>query len=171
MKKPLIKVLKLTDKSKARLFIYLIVLAVFACFLPTLNSGFVWDDNHNFVENFNYRGLSSSNLYWMFTTFHDANYHPLTWLTIGVDYLLWGMNPAGYHLTNLVLHVLNAVLFFLLIIAFLQRISNITTDNYRVGIQISAVIGALFFAIHPLRVESVAWISTRGDLLCGFFYI
>lgn len=171
MKKFLMKVLKLSDKSKTRLFIYLIVVAVFACFLPTLNNGFVWDDNHNFVENFNYRGLSPSNLYWMFTTFHDANYHPLTWLTLGFDFVLWGMNPDGYHLTNLVLHVLNAVLFFLLIISFLQRTSNVTIDSYRVGFRISATIGALFFAVHPLRVETVAWISTRGDLLCGFFYI
>jgi protein O-mannosyl-transferase len=170
-KKFLMKVLKLSDKSKTRLFVYLIAVAVFACFLPTLNSGFVWDDNHNFVENFNYRGISPSNLYWMFTTFHDANYHPLVWLTLGVDYLLWSMNPAGYHLTNLVLHVLNAVLFFLLIIAFLRRNSSVTDYSYRVGIWVSAAAGALFFAIHPLRVETVAWISTRGDLVCGFFYI
>lgn len=158
-------------KSQTRLLIYLIMLFVFACYIPTLNNGFVWDDNHNFVDNFNCRGLSLSNLYWMFTTFHDANYHPLTWLTLGADYLLWGMNPAGYHLTNLMLHVLNAVLFFLLIIAFLQRMSKGANDSYRVGILVSAAAGALFFAVHPLRAESVAWISARGDLLCGFFYI
>jgi len=163
--------LHLPKKSQTRLLIYLIILFVFACYPPILNSEFVWDDSHNFVENFNYRGLSPSNLYWMFTTFHDANYHPLTWLTLGIDYLLWGMNPAGYHLTNLVLHVLNAALFFLLIIAFLRRNSNVTDDSYRVGIRVSAAAGALFFAVHPLRVETVAWISTRSDLLCGFFYI
>ena len=171
MKKSLMKVLKLSDKSTTRLFIYLIAVAVFACFLPTLNNGFVWDDNLNFIENSNYRGISPSHLYWMFTTFYDANYHPLTWLTLGFDFVLWGMNPAGYHLTNLILHVLNAVLFFLLIISFLQRTSNVNTDRYRVSILVSAAAGALFFAVHPLRVESVAWISTRGDLLCGFFYI
>ena len=92
MKKSLMKVLKLSDKSTTRLFVYLIAVAVFVCFLPTLNNGFVWDDNHNFVENFNYRGLSPSNLYWMFTTYHDANYHPLTWLILGFDFILWGMN-------------------------------------------------------------------------------
>ena len=171
MKKSLMKVLKLSDKAKIRLFVYLIAVAVFACFLPTLNDGFVWDDNNNFVENSNYRGISPSNLYWMFTTFHDANYHPLTWLTLGADYLLWGMNPAGYHLTNLVLHVLNSVLFFLLIIAFLRRNSSVNDNSYRVSILVSAAAGALFFAVHPLRVETVAWISTRGDLVCGFFYI
>lgn len=163
--------LQFSKKSRTRLFIYLIAVMVFACYLPTLNNGLVWDDNNNFIKNSYYRGLSPSHLYWMFTTFHDANYHPLTWLTLGADYLLWGMNPAGYHLTNMMLHVLNAVLFFLLIIVFLQRTSNGANDSYRVGILVSAAAGALFFAVHPLRVESVAWISTRGDLLCGFFYI
>ena len=163
--------LQLSKKSQTRLFVYLIAVVVFACFLPTLNSEFVWDDNDNFVENSNYRGLSPSHLYWMFTTSHDANYHPLTWLTLGADYLLWGMNPAGYHLTNITIHVLNSILFYFLVTAFLRLTytANSGIDTY--GIQISAAAGALFFAIHPLRMETVAWISTRGDLVCGFFYI
>jgi len=106
----------------------------------------------------------------MFTTFHDANYHPLAWLTLGIDYVLWGMNPAGYHLTNLVLHVLNAVLFYFLIAAFLKRTVAVSNTSL-VGVQISEFIGALFFSIHPLRVETVAWVSARGDVLCGFFYL
>ena len=95
-------VVQLSEKSKTRLLIALMILTVMACYLSTLNHGFVWDDRPNFIENFNYRGLSPSHLYWMFTTFHDANYHPLAWLTLGIDYVLWGMNPAGYHINNLV---------------------------------------------------------------------
>lgn len=166
----MMNVVQLSEKSKTRLLIVLMILTVMACYLSTLNHEFVWDDDANFIENFNYRGLSPSHLYWMFTTFHDANYHPLAWLTLGIDYVLWGMNPAGYHLTNLVLHVLNAVLFYFLIAAFLKRTIAVSNTSL-VGVQISAFIGALFFAIHPLRVETVAWVSARGDVLCGFFYL
>jgi Tfp pilus assembly protein PilF len=171
MSKSMMKVLQLSGKSQTRVLIVLIASVVFACYMPTLNNGFVWDDDVNFTENFNYRGLSTSHLNWMFTTFHDANFHPLAWLTLGFDFVLWGMNPAGYHLTNLVLHVLNAVLFFFLIIEFLRLTSVVTTDMDMLGIKVSAIVGALFFAIHPLRVETVSWISTRGDLLCGIFYL
>jgi len=106
----------------------------------------------------------------MFTTFHDANYHPLVWLTFGIDFVLWGMNPAGYHLTNLGLHVINAVSFYFLVVVFLQR-ATIASNADLVGVQLGAVIGALFFAVNPLRVKNEAWLSARGDLLCGVFYI
>ncbi len=164
------KVINLSGKSQSRVLIILIAAFTFSCYSPTLNSGFVWDDRPNYIENLNYRGLSPSHLYWMFTTFHDANYHPLAWLTLGIDYVLWGMNPAGYHLTNLALHVLNSVLFYFLIAAFLKRTIAVSKTSL-VGVQISAFIGALFFSIHPLRVETVAWVSARGDVLCGFFYL
>jgi Tfp pilus assembly protein PilF len=157
--------------QETRSLIIMIALSVFACYLPTLTNGFVWDDTVNFVENINYRGLSPSHLSWMFTTFYDANYHPLTWLTLGLDFVLWGMNPAGYHLTNVAIHALNAILFYLLITEFL-RLVYMSSPNIDISvIRISAAAGALFFGIHPLRVETVAWISTRGDLLCGSFYI
>ncbi len=154
-----------------RLIIYIISFTVFICYLPVLNNGFVWDDTHNLIDNIYYRGFTLSNLHWMFTTFYDANYHPLAWLTLGFDFTLWGMNPYGYHLTNLMFHVLNSILFFFLIVAFLKRIPNTGSDIKKSGIGISAGAGALFFALHPLRVESVSWISTRGDLLCAFFYM
>ena len=165
------KILNLSAKSNSRLLIILITSIVFAVFLPILNNGFVWDDIHNIIENFNYRGISLSHTYWMFTTFHDANYHPLAWLTLGIDYVLWGMNPAGYHLTNLVLHILNAIFFYFLILAFLRRNGLVDLSLNNTGARLSAIIGTLFFAIHPLRVETVAWVSTRGDVLCGFFYL
>src|SRR5262245_34749734 len=91
----------------------IIVVLVFASFSPTLNNGFVdWDDTGNLLENINYRGLSPSHLGWMFTTFHYGHYQPLTWLSFGVDYLVWGMNPKGYHLTSVAFHALNGVLFY-----------------------------------------------------------
>jgi protein O-mannosyl-transferase len=162
--------LKYSGEPQTKFLMIMIGLAVFACYLPTLNNGFVWDDTVSFIENKDYRGLSLSHLNWMFTTFYDANYHPLTWLSLGCDFTLWGMNPMGYHLTNLVLHVLNAIIFYFLVLSFL-RLFPIATDKNENGFRIGAVAGALFFAIHPLRVETVSWISTRGDLLCGVFYL
>src|SRR5262249_6897088 len=81
-----------------------------ASFIPALQNEFVnWDDDWMLLENPNYRGLGWSQLRWMFTTFHAGHYQPLSWVTFGIDYLLWGMDPFGYHLTNLVLHAANAV--------------------------------------------------------------
>jgi len=166
----MVKALRLSGELQTRLLIFLITAVVLACYLPTLNNGFVWDDNANFIQNINYRGLSLSHLYWMFTTFNDANYHPLTWLSLGFDFVLWGMNPAGYHLTNILLHVVNTIFFYFLIMAFLGRTAAFQSAGL-IAAQVGAVFGTLFFAVHPLRVETVSWISTRGDLLCGGFYI
>jgi regulator of sirC expression with transglutaminase-like and TPR domain len=164
------KLFNLSSKIQRRLMIILMASVVFICFIQTLKNGFVSDDGANYVENINYRGLSPSHLYWMLTTFHDANFHPFAWLTLAMDYVVWEMNPAGYHLTNLILHVLNTVLFYFLINALLHRTVTVSHSKLS-GVEISAAMGALYFAIHPLRVETVAWVSTRGDVLCGFFYL
>jgi len=137
-------------------------------FLAALQGQFLnWDDDKNFLENPHYRGLGPANLRWMFTN-HYGHYMPLTWLTLGFDYVVWGMNPFGYHLTNLLLHVLNAVLCFRLVDGLLQRARPDETESSRMW---AAVAGALFFAIHPLRVESVAWVTERRDLTSGFFFL
>src|SRR5712692_3535557 len=88
----------------------LIALVTFAAFLPTLHNQFVdWDDDHNLLDNPRYRGLGWPHLRWMWTTVHMGHWIPLTWMTFGGDYLLWGMKPPGYHLTSLLLHATNAV--------------------------------------------------------------
>src|SRR5919198_1470565 len=148
-------------RRRVPLEVLLLTLAVFACFLPALGSQFVlWDDDMNFTDNPSYRGLAASHLRWMFTTLHGGHYQPLSWVTLGLDYTLWGMNPTGYHLTNLLLHAMNAVLVYRLIVALVPG----------VGAR-AAVVGALGFAIHPLRVESVAWATERRDVLSGFFFL
>jgi tetratricopeptide (TPR) repeat protein len=165
------KILQFSGKLQTHWFIILIAAVVLACYLPALHNGFVWDDHANLIENFNYRGLSFAHLHWMFTTIHDANYHPLIWLTLAVDFVLWGMNPAGYHLTNIVLHTFNAVLFYFLVAAFLRRETAADPKDNAFVLQTGAAVGALFFALHPLRVEPVVGVSIRGDVLCGFFYL
>ena len=139
-------------------------------FLPTIGNDFVnWDDDRNFLDNSSYRGLSLENLKWMFTTFHLGHYHPLTWLTLGLDYVFWGMNPSGYHLTNAVLHAGTATLVYLVILQLLQLARR--EEKPSPALLFSAALGALLFAIHPLRVESVAWASERRDVLSGLFYV
>ena len=142
----------------------LLVAAVTAlAFLPVLRGGFLnWDDDYNFVANPNYRGLSPSHLRWMFTTFALGHYHPLAWVTLGFDYVVWGMNPFGYHLTSLLIHAANAAILFLVLELFLRLLGRPLP-------RWPAFAGALFYALHPLRVESVAWITERRDVLCGFF--
>src|SRR5437762_11058096 len=89
----------------------LVFAAVFLAFLPSLRNGFVgWDDDRNIEHNENYRGLGAAQLKWMFTTFHMGPYQPLSWMTLGADYLIGGTRPFGYHLTNVLLHALAAVL-------------------------------------------------------------
>jgi hypothetical protein len=144
-----------------------VALVVIGCFLPAVRADFVnWDDDLNFTDNPAYRGLSPSHLRWMFTTVQGGNYQPLSWLTLGLDYTLWGMNPAGYHLTSVLLHAANAVLVYLLVRTLLRR-----AGADPAGLGQAAVVGALVFAIHPLRVESVAWVTERRDVLCGVFYL
>ncbi|HLY74403.1 MAG TPA: hypothetical protein VKU80_09815, partial [Planctomycetota bacterium] len=146
-------------------FPFLIGVSVLVSFLPALGDGFTnWDDQKNFLENYGYRGLAPANLKWMVTSFLLGHWIPLTWLSLGLDYAVWGMNPLGYHLTSLVLHTANAVLLYHLIRLLLRLSGQEPTP-------IAAFAGALAYAIHPLRVESVVWITERRDVLCGFFVL
>ena len=139
-------------------------------FLPALSAGWVnWDDPVNFTDNPHYRGFSAENLRWMFTALHAGHYMPVTWLSCALDYELWDMDPRGYHLTNLLLHCLNAVLVFHLMAALLRRTAAGATGGAWVGL--AAAAGALLFAVHPLRVESVAWATERRDVLSSFFFL
>ena len=146
----------------------LIALVTFAAFLPTLQNQFVnWDDADNFLGNPHYRGLTWTHLRWMWTT-HMGHYIPLTWMTLGLDYVLWGMNPVGYHLTSLLLHAANAVVFFFVVCRILTLALPAPSEH---GHALTAGFAALVFAIHPLRVESVAWVTERRDVLSGLFYL
>jgi len=160
----------------------LVGVVTFLAFLPALDGGFLdWDDDRNFLDNPNYRGLGWRQLGWMLTTTWMGHYIPLTWASLGLNYVLGGMRPWGYHLGNLVLHAANAAVLFLLarrllLVAFRGR-PEAAIHSPRAGsagdgaIAAGAVVAALVFGLHPLRVESVAWITERRDVLCGLFYL
>ena len=150
----------------------LISAAVFALtsfvFAPAIGGQFLsWDDSKNFVANPWYRGLGPDQLQWMWTTTLLGHYVPISWMTLGLDYVLWGMDPRGYHITNIVIHGGNAVLVF-----FLARRVFALTGTARPPsseTDLAAAFAALVFSLHPLRVESVAWITERRDVLSLFF--
>jgi hypothetical protein len=122
----------------------------------------------NFTGNPHYRGLGLANLRWMLTTALGGHWTPLTWLTLGLDYVLWDMDPFGYHLVNVLVHAVNAALFFLVA----DRLLGVALpEAHTSGRRLGAVAASLFFALHPLRAESVAWISERRDVLSGLFYL
>lgn len=149
-----------------------IVLLTLVVFFPTLQNEFVhWDDDRNLLENPNYRGLRWAQLRWMFTTFYLGNYRPLTWITLGFDYLVWGMNPFGYHLTSLLLHAATALLFYFLTLRLLSLTQAIPSPSADIGLKVAAGWAALIFSIHPLRAEAVAWASARNHVLSSLFYV
>ncbi len=146
--------------------------ATFIGFASSLNHGFVdWDDVENFVTNPHYRGLGWAQLKWMWTTVLLGHYIPISWMTLGVDYLAWGMNPTGYHLTNVLFHSANAAVFYLVAQRLIQRSMLDAATAYPLAWRLSAALAALLFAVHPLRVESVAWVTERRDVLSGFCYL
>ena len=105
----------------------------------------------------------------MATTFHMGHWIPVTWLTLGLDHVLWGMDPRGYHLTSLVFHAATAVAFYALACRLLER--ALPRETPRLDITLGAAASALLFAVHPLRVESVAWATERRDVVSGLFYV
>lgn len=135
-----------------------LVVAVLAAYWQIPNCGFVgFDDKPYVTENRQVqKGFTVEGLAWAFTTFHAANWHPLTWLSHMLDCRLYGLNPLGHHWTSLLLHIVNTLLLFFI----LQQMTGALWQ--------SAFVAALF-ALHPLHVESVAWVAERKDVLSTFF--
>jgi tetratricopeptide (TPR) repeat protein len=123
------------------------------------NNDFLSMDDNNYVsENLHVQqGLTSQSVAWAFTTFQEGNWHPLTWISLMIDWTFYGNNPVGYHVANVCLHTVNAILLFLLFLSITGFFGR------------SAMV-AFLFALHPAHVESVAWIAERKDLLCAFFW-
>jgi tetratricopeptide (TPR) repeat protein len=151
-----------------------LTLALFAAigFLPVLRQGFIaWDDDVNILENPDFRGLGWSNLRWAWTTFHLEVYQPISWMALEFQYLLFGLNPTGYHLTSLAWHVLNTVLLYGLIVDLLERVMIGPDRARRRTIRLAAALAAALWGAHPLRVEVVAWASSQPYLPCAFFLL
>ncbi|MGA8181914.1 MAG: tetratricopeptide repeat protein, partial [Desulfobacterales bacterium] len=149
------------DKKDYRMVLFValcLILVIIVVYMKVQKFDFVGYDDELYVTQNHHvqKGISPEGIKWAFTTFHSANWHPLTWISHMLDCDLYGMNPAGHHWTNVEFHIANTLLLFFILFkmtgAFWQ----------------SAFVAALF-ALHPLHVESVAWISERKDVLSTFF--
>ena len=150
-----------TDNTRRTILIGVLLGAVtLASYWPVLRNEFVNYDDPDYVSENPYvlRGLTWQNAAWAFETAHVANWHPLTWLSHMLDVQLFGMRAVGHHRTSLLLHMANTLLLFL-------ALQAMTGARWR-----SALVAALF-ALHPLHVESVAWVSERKDVLSAFFFM
>jgi protein O-mannosyl-transferase len=138
----------------------LLAMGTLALYNPASHFDFInYDDDHYVFENWHVlAGLHWKTVVWAFSSTQEANWHPLTWLSHAVDCQLFGLNPAGHHYVNVILHTVNAVLLFL----FLKRATGSLGRSFGV---------AALFAVHPLNVESVAWISERKNVLCTLFFL
>ena len=148
-----------TNKQVALLAL-LLAITVIAVYYPVTNQPFSnFDDDGYVVDNAPIQeGVTLQSIKWSFTTFYAANWHPLTWLSHALDYQLFQLNAEGHHIHNLLLQVINAILLFLI----LWRATGYVGRSFMV---------AVMFALHPLNVETVAWISERKNLLSMLFFL
>ncbi len=146
------------SNRRAWLLSGMLVAATLAVYLQAARFNFVMVDDPVYVgDNEHVReGLSVGNLGWAFTTFRDGNWFPLTWISLMLDASIYGLWPGGYHLTNVLLHTANVLLVF----ATFARLT---------GQQLPSAAVAALFAVHPLHVQSVAWIAERKDVLSILF--
>ena len=144
----------MTDRTPPKAAL-LLALALAAYAPAILNGGFVWDDDHYVTENPTLRSAEGLRAIWTDT---DATpqFYPLTHTTFWLEYRVWGLQPAGYHAVNVVLHAASAILLMMLV--------------GRLGLR-GGMLAAAIFALHPINVESVAWITERKNVLSGFFYL
>ncbi len=138
----------------------LLFLGTLALYYPALQNGFVnYDDPAYVTSNLHVQqGLTARSLAWAFTSTAEANWHPLTWISHMLDVQLFGLQPAGHHAQSVLWHAVNVVLLFLLLAKATGFVGR------------SAVVSALF-AVHPLNVESVAWVAERKTVLCTFLFL
>lgn len=151
--------MRLQNFLNSKNFLLFVLLWVFLLYIPALNAQFTnWDDDVHVYEHVSVYALDQEHLERMFTETVNKIYIPLTTLSFAVEKHFFGLNPFVYHLNNILLHLFNVVLVYALALRFRMT-------------PIAAAVAALLFGIHPMRVESVAWVTERKDVLYAFFYL
>jgi hypothetical protein len=149
-----------SDKQWHAGAILTILVVTFLVYASTLGHGFIlnWDDHEYVVRNQAIRGFSPANLKIIFSQYFVSNYAPLHLISYMLDYQFWGLNPVGYHFGNILLHALNGIMVYWLLTKL--EISKLP-----------ALFGAALFVLHPVQVESVAWVAERKNVLSAFFFL
>jgi tetratricopeptide (TPR) repeat protein len=150
----------ISGEKRSTILCLLLALVTLAFYNPVVHNGFTnYDDNGYITDNAHVRaGLTWDTVRWAFTSFEDANWHPVTWLSHALDYQLFKLNPAGHHYVNVLLHAGSAILLFLLL-------------ESATGLMWPSLMVAALFALHPVNVESVAWAAERKNVLSMFFFL
>ncbi|MGB9234152.1 MAG: tetratricopeptide repeat protein [Terriglobales bacterium] len=150
----------LTGAKLKTILCVVLAAATIGLYSPVIGHGFVkWDDQHYVTANSHiHGGLTWDTVKWAFRSTEESNWHPLTWLSHALDYQLFGLNATGHHLGSVLIHASNAALLFLLLAWVTKRVGP------------SALVAALF-ALHPINVESVAWVAERKNVLSTLFFI
>lgn len=164
-----------------RIWILAVAIAVisFLIYLPALHNKFLvdWDEDIYILNNVNIRSLNLDFFRWALLDYKTNLWHPVTWISHAVDYALWKLNPFGHHLSSIVLHAVNAGIVVLLVARLIRFAKEVTPEHgstnpqYQRMVLIASAVTGLLFGIHPLHVESVAWVTERKDLLYALFYM
>ncbi len=165
--------------KKHTLNVVLLLMLTTALFINTLQNSFVWDDQDLIVKDTSVHSLKYvprifSVSYWLNPpSGASGEYRPVSTFTFAVDHALWGLSPAGYHATNLLLHALNVLLVYLLVLMLGGALSgkDPLSEEKQSPLILLAFLSAVLFAAHPVHVESIAWIKNRTDLLASFFFL
>ena len=163
-----------TSREASRWLPAVVFLLALVCFLPAVSGAFLnWDDNVNFQDNPSFRGGSGRDRSWAaLTSTLFGHYIPVTRLSWVFNHALGGMSPWGYHVTNVLLHAMNAVIAYLVARRLLEAGARPGGEGVRqADLSVGAAAAALFWSLHPLRAEPVAWITGRADVLCGTFVL
>ncbi|MBT0666543.1 tetratricopeptide repeat protein [Geobacter pelophilus] len=169
------------EQRRKLLLAAFVAILTFMVYLPTLRNGFVsWDDGHYVYENRHILAINWGFFKWALTNVDIVYWHPLTWISHALDVAIWGLNPLGHHLTNIVFHAVNTFL----VVIFTWRLLQTAQHHARSGccrdgffakegqaILVAAGVTGVLFGLHPLHVESVAWVAERKDLLYSLFYL
>ncbi len=162
------------NNNKKRLYLLAAGVAAitFLVYLSCLRNEFVlWDDDAYIVDNPFIRSFDWSFLKWAFFKFYAYNWHPLTWISHALDYAVWGLNPLGHHLSNIALHAMDT---FLVVVLAAKLLTAPRSAEHPLDVRsvlVAAGVTGLLFGLHPVHVESVAWVSERKDVLSGLFFL
>ena len=142
--------------NKKTIFFQVIAISLltFFVYFPSLTNGFIWDDDDYVINNFSIQKTDGLKEIWF--SFKTPQYYPVVFSSFWLEYKLWGLNPTGYHLINLIFHIFNALLIYAVLFKLHRSL---------------ALIAALIFALHPVQVETVAWITERKNIFGAFFYL
>ena len=168
------------SKKKHTISLLVLIILGFVVFSNTFRNPFMWDDEELIVENKYIQSPGSipflfSLQYWKYYAPEEKGwYRPVRVITLAIDHFFWKLNPFGYHLTNLLLHIVNIIIIYFFVLklkTFTKRKNEPRASSFRQHFLEPAFLTAALFAVHPIHTESVTWIKNRSDLLASIFFL